>query len=1110
LRKFDEKIEALVRDLPDAEGARMFYERLAADDARAAQKLARDEGLLADALALAAWSPLLGTTLAQNPDYLQWLARERADTHVRTTEELGESLARFGLTHSRVEPQVLLARFRRRELLRVYLHDLRRTNSIVETTEELSNLADAVLAYALNLARQELDNRHGAPLSTDARGRKTTASFCVVALGKLGSRELNYASDIDLLFLYSDDGETSGAGERGATTNREYFNRLAELTTRLVGRQSGEGAAYRVDLRLRPHGRDGALSCSLAEALSYYRAKAQAWELQTLIRSRAAAGTSALYTRFAEEVRARVYTHAASVEEALRNVRLAKQKIDRQHADRSRGFNVKLGRGGIREIEFIAQALQLAHGAHDSWLHAPHTLISLGRLADRGLVGERERTELSDAYAFLRMLEHRLQMEHGLQTHSVPDEAARRALVARRMNFAGADALADFNRALELHTARVRAAYERVFSEPHDEAAPDAHTTPHANAQQTTNADAATAKTLTTAIDAATRDATVAAATSDTTVNAATGDAIVNAATGENATGDTGTDEATTRDATRNAATGDAAGDSTAKESLAADDANAAEQTDAADEADAATLGDAHPRAAPFREPRLEVASGVHADAAATLAAAQVFAPRLIPVSGHVNLNPRETQAAPANTNATVARVVRLLHDAAHDSLNPRRALSYVARVAASLDKSSANVELSAESLRALVRLCGASEFFGEMIAGNPALIPALGNAGGEASGERDYRALLRREIDRESSFRAELIALRRAWAQLLVETGARDARGELSHAESNRLQTELAAASINAAYFIARRELARRYGNLAAGPRLAVLALGRLASGGMDYGSDLDLVIIYDARVRSPVSALTKDEAYTRLVELMVSALSSLTRAGYVYRVDLRLRPDGKNGALVRSDASFAEYLRARTGVWEWLAYVKLRAVGGDLELGRAAEASARRVIHEAARACDAEELRRETRRVRERLEHERGAGSVAGRGAIDIKFGAGGMLDVYFAARYLQLRDDVRDAGADRSTRTTLARLRDAGSLDAETHRTLSEGYDTLRALDHHLRLIAGRSSRLPAAPDHAVLRDLARSVGHDSAAALTDTLRARMSAIRAAYDRITTRED
>jgi glutamate-ammonia-ligase adenylyltransferase len=1044
LLKLDEKIESLVRGLPDAEGARTFYERLAAEHGRAAQKLVRDEGLLSDALALAAWSALLGTTLAQHPDYLHWLARERADTHVRTTEELGESLARFSLTHSQVEPQILLARFRRRELLRIYLHDLRRTNSIVETTEELSNLADAALAYALNLARQELDNRYGAPLCTDERGRKTTASFCVVALGKLGSRELNYASDIDLLFLYSDDGETSGAGERGQTTNREYFNRLAELTTRIVGQQSGEGAAYRVDLRLRPHGRDGALSCSLAEALRYYRTKAQAWELQTLIRSRAAAGTPSLYARFAEEVRARVYTHAASVEAALGNVRLAKQKIDRQHADTARGFNVKLGRGGIREIEFIAQALQLAHGADDTWLHAPHTLISLGRLADRHLIAERERTELSDAYAFLRMLEHRLQMEHGLQTHSVPGEERRRTLVARRMNFAGQDALGEFNRALDFHTARVRAAYERVFGESRD-AAPAA------------NDEAAT-------IEAATIEAA--------TIEAATGGAMV---------------EAVTNGATVEAATGVRAGDK-----------HGTGESIVAVEADAATGVGASLPAAPFREPRLEVASsGAHADAAATLAAAQVFASRLATRSGDANLRARETETA------ATARIARLLSDAAHDSLNSRRALSYVARVAASLDKSSTNVELSDESLRALVRLCGASDFFGEMLAANPALIPAL-VAGAEP--ERDYRALLRREIDRESSFRSELMALRRAWAQLLVETGARDVSGEISHADSNRLQTELATASINAAYFIARREMARRYGNLAAGPRLCVLALGRLASGGMDYGSDLDLVVVYDAQVPSPVSALTREEAYTRLVELMVSALSSLTRAGYVYRVDLRLRPDGKNGALVRSAGSFVEYLRTRTNYWEWLAYVKLRAVGGDLELGRAAEQEARRAIHEAARGCDGEELRVETRRVRERLERERGAGQGATRGVVDIKFGAGGMLDVYFATRYLQLRDDVPDEGADRSTRTTLARLSDAGSLDADSYRNLSEGYAFLRTLDHHLRIIAGRSSRLPVAPDHAVLKDLARSVGHEPAAALVEILRARMDGIRAAYERIT----
>ncbi|HEX8351548.1 MAG TPA: hypothetical protein VF611_01395, partial [Pyrinomonadaceae bacterium] len=231
----DEKTESLIRELPDPEGARHFYERAASAHPRAARAFGRDEGLLSDALALAAWSPLLATTLEQNPEHLGWLARERADARVRTTEELRESLARFALTHTQESAQAQLARFRRRELLRVYLRDIRRAATLVETTEELSNLADAALVHALGLARQELENLYGAPQRADARGRQTSAEVAVVALGKLGSRELNYSSDIDLLFLYSDDGETSGAGERGAATNREFFGRLAERVARIVG-----------------------------------------------------------------------------------------------------------------------------------------------------------------------------------------------------------------------------------------------------------------------------------------------------------------------------------------------------------------------------------------------------------------------------------------------------------------------------------------------------------------------------------------------------------------------------------------------------------------------------------------------------------------------------------------------------------------------------------------------------------------------------------------------------------------------------------------------------------------------------------------------------------
>jgi glutamate-ammonia-ligase adenylyltransferase len=235
-----------------------------------------------------------------------------------------------------------------------------------------------------------------------------------------------------------------------------------------------------------------------------------------------------------------------------------------------------------------------------------------------------------------------------------------------------------------------------------------------------------------------------------------------------------------------------------------------------------------------------------------------------------------------------------------------------------------------------------------------------------------------------------------------------------------------------------------------------------------------------------------------------MIAALSSVTREGYLYRVDMRLRPDGQSGPLAISSQGFLDYLKQRTAVWEWLAYVKLRAVAGDLELGKMIETHARHAIHEAASNTDTEVLKSETRHVRDRLEKEKGKrGRQAG---IDVKYAAGGMLDVYFATRYLQLRDDVPDEGEDRSTATTLERLRATGSLDAKDFAALSDGYVLLRSIDHHLRLILGRQSRLPAM-DHPALGDIAGQLGFESGVSLNETLVERMEAIHEAYDRIMT---
>lgn len=943
-------IDFLLRDLPDQNGARLFLDRLSNEQPRAYRNLTTKPGqpaLLADVLALAAWSPLLATTLEQNPEYFSWLARERTEPRVRSLEEFKESLARFALTNSSLNPQNLLARFRRRELLRTYLHDIRRSHTLVETMEELSNLADAILDYALSLARQDLDNRYGLPQHEDERGRIANAEFCVMALGKLGSMELNYASDIDLVFLYSDDGTTSGIGQRGEVSNREYFVKLSETIARLVGQSGGEGAAYRVDLRLRPHGRDGALACSLQEATRYYARSAQDWERQALIRSRAAAGSAELFASFKEAVTPYVFRPDVSVSGALESVRVAKQKIDRQTEKKS-GYNVKLGRGGIREIEFIAQALQLAHGGRDDWLRVPHTLVSLGRLADREFITQQERSELSDAYCFLRTLEHRLQMEHGLQTHTVPDSEEARALIGRRIGFSNSQ---EFMSALTMHTRHVRSTYDRLF-------------------------------------------------------------------------------------------------------------------------------GDLEQSSKPVEVPA-EVGDK---DLTLALSAARVF-------------------VSHSDSASSVKSVGQSLSSFAAESLNPHRALVHAARVAASLEKTDRRLHLSPANLRTLMRVCGSSDFFAEMIAANPALIGTLG-ASVETALRRDYRAILRSAIDAENTFSAELAALRVKWAELMAEIGALDISGELSIFDTNRLQTELAVASLNVSYLIARREMARRYGSFAGGPRIAFYGLGRLGSAGVDYGSDLDVLFTYDSLVPSPIKTLTQDETYSRLVELMIAALSSITREGYLYRVDLRLRPHGKNGPLVTSADGFLDYLKEESAPWEWLAYVKLRAVGGDLELGKMIETHARHRVHETALRFDQKELKLETRRVRDRLEKEKGSRSR--RAGIDIKYGPGGMLDVYFATRYLQLRDEVVDGGEDRSTAFTLDRLREEGSLTEDDYTTMSTGYSLLRSIDHNLRLIVGRSTRLPD-PNHVTAHDVAARMGFTSVTELQETLIEQMQAIRDSYNRI-----
>ncbi len=232
------------------------------------------------------------------------------------------------------------------------------------------------------------------------------------------------------------------------------------------------------------------------------------------------------------------------------------------------------------------------------------------------------------------------------------------------------------------------------------------------------------------------------------------------------------------------------------------------------------------------------------------------------------------------------------------------------------------------------------------------------------------------------------------------------------------------------------------------------------------------------------------------------------MTREGHLYRVDLRLRPDGKNGATSIGKTAFLEYLKNRSAIWEWLAYVKIRGVAGDINLADSVAREARNIIHENALEFqksveNARKLKAETLRIRENLEKQKSISRRKGR-EIDIKFGEGGMLDVYFAVRFLQLRDNLPDSGENRSTVFMLEKLFNHHSINAEDYKNFSDGYKFLTELDHNLRLTVGRSTRLPLANRNA-LETIVKRMKIESTENLLEQLTFHRLNIRASFENI-----
>jgi glutamate-ammonia-ligase adenylyltransferase len=344
------------------------------------------------------------------------------------------------------------------------LRDVLRISPLAETTGEISALSDVLIQDALREAESAMEHRFGLPQHLDAEGRALTTPFAVLSLGKLGGSELNYSSDIDLLYLYGDGCEPATA----QVSNREYFVRLAQQLTEILSRPTSEGAVFRIDLRLRPQGNEGELAISLSNALRYYSETAHDWERQALIKLRHSAGNVALARKFIRGVQPQVYTEKINFA-AIKTALVAREKIDRKRrkqiaVEGHESINVKIDRGGIRDIEFLVQCLQRVYGGAEPWLRSGGTLFSLQKLHDKGHISGRDFHELTSAYAFLRHLEHRLQLREGQQVHRLPRSEHDLQILQRSMaGLTPGYSLSDLTVSIHQRMEAVAEIYQRVI-----------------------------------------------------------------------------------------------------------------------------------------------------------------------------------------------------------------------------------------------------------------------------------------------------------------------------------------------------------------------------------------------------------------------------------------------------------------------------------------------------------------------------------------------------------------------------------------------------------------------------------------------------------------------
>lgn len=427
-------LENQLKGLSDPDRAINNLERFAQSSPSTLLEVIGSEGEpISGLLVLFSTSQYLSDLIVANPEVFlsSWSA-----SPMHSSESLNEIVVReIQQCSAEKEAMFALREFKHNQTLRIAINDLIRRQRIENVTLQISFVAKAVVEGAYQWARRELAGKLGDPKNNKGE----PSQFVVLAMGKLGGSELNYSSDIDLVMLYDEDGMTQGGSSAGAKaiSNQEFYTRLCRMMTKLIGEATELGAAYRVDLRLRPNGASGKICTPYRAMMAYYDLQGRTWERQALIKAAPIAGDLALGNRMLKELSTWIYRRNLSRAD-ISGIKALKRKIERRAVaageDRT---NIKTGHGGIRDVEFVIQFMQLLNGGELPEIRTTNTLDAISRLERAHCLSPAESTVLAQNYQWLRDLEHRLQLMFDMQVHTIPVDETELLKVAKRMGFGG-------------------------------------------------------------------------------------------------------------------------------------------------------------------------------------------------------------------------------------------------------------------------------------------------------------------------------------------------------------------------------------------------------------------------------------------------------------------------------------------------------------------------------------------------------------------------------------------------------------------------------------------------------------------------------------------------